>query len=129
MVRKYYVVFEGKTPGIYDSWPDCKQQVCGVSGNTYKGYDTLDEAREAFKKWETRLKKPTPIDEGNFYGTRSSSSVNASVQVNEEANEVKDAFYMGMVMGSLLASTLSATKESAKEYSDESSDIIHPRCQ
>ena len=44
----YYVVFEGRVPGVYDEWEDCKQQVHKFSGNCYKGYATK---REAVAKW------------------------------------------------------------------------------
>ena len=45
--QKYFVVWEGKTPGIYDSWEACKQQVHGYAGALYKGFGTREEARKA----------------------------------------------------------------------------------
>jgi ribonuclease HI len=30
--KKYYVVWRGIKPGIYDSWDDCKKQVQGFEG-------------------------------------------------------------------------------------------------
>lgn len=47
--QKYYVVWQGKKPGIYDSWEACKEQVHGVLGAQYKGFDTLAEAEQASK--------------------------------------------------------------------------------
>ena len=47
--QKYYVVWQGKKPGIYDSWEACKEQVHGVLGAQYKGFDTLAEAELASK--------------------------------------------------------------------------------
>ena len=44
----YYVVWQGKTPGIYDSWETCEAQVKGTQGAVYKGFATLDEAEKAF---------------------------------------------------------------------------------
>ena len=44
---KYYVVWIGLNPGIYDSWEACKQQVEGWKGAVYKGFATRDEAEEA----------------------------------------------------------------------------------
>ena len=32
MASKYYAVRKGKTPGIYNSWSECKLQVDGFSG-------------------------------------------------------------------------------------------------
>ena len=45
--HKYFVVWEGKTPGIYKSWEECKQQIHGYGGAIYKGFATESEAREA----------------------------------------------------------------------------------
>ncbi len=45
--QKYYVVWQGKLPGIYTSWDECKKQVQGVQGAQYKSFDTLAEAEAA----------------------------------------------------------------------------------
>lgn len=42
--QKYYVVWQGKQPGIYTDWDKCKEQVVGVQGAQYKSFDTLAEA-------------------------------------------------------------------------------------
>ena len=34
--NKFYVVWKGANPGIYDKWEDCKQQVAGQSYAKYK---------------------------------------------------------------------------------------------
>ncbi|KAK1610834.1 hypothetical protein QYE76_034507 [Lolium multiflorum] len=44
----YYVVFEGRVPGVHEEWEECKKQVHKFSGNCYKGYPTR---HEAFGKW------------------------------------------------------------------------------
>ena len=44
----YYVVWQGKTPGIYDSWETCEAQVKGTQGAVYKGFATFAEAEKAF---------------------------------------------------------------------------------
>lgn len=45
--NKFFVVWEGKEPGIYRSWDDCKRQIHGFGGAIYKGFATEAEAREA----------------------------------------------------------------------------------
>ena len=45
--QKYYVVWQGKQPGIYTSWDECKAQVQGVQEAQYKSFDTLPEAEAA----------------------------------------------------------------------------------
>jgi ribonuclease HI len=47
--QKYYVVWKGKNPGIYDSWKDCQAEIHGVEGALYKSFDSLEEAKNAFK--------------------------------------------------------------------------------
>lgn len=44
--KKYYGVKVGKTPGVYLTWEECKNQVEGVSGALYKSFPTLAEAEE-----------------------------------------------------------------------------------
>lgn len=51
MKRKFYVVFEGEQPGIYDTWEECKTQVNGVAGAKYKAFDTCEEATVAYRKY------------------------------------------------------------------------------
>ena len=47
--QKYYVVWQGKQPGIYTDWDTCKEQVAGVQGAQYKSFPTLAEAEAAIK--------------------------------------------------------------------------------
>ena len=45
---KFYVVWSGKEPGIYESWEACEAQVKGVIGAQYKSFSTREEAERAF---------------------------------------------------------------------------------
>lgn len=47
--RKFYVVWEGRAPGIYDNWEDCKAQVEGYEGAKFKGFTSQTAATEAFR--------------------------------------------------------------------------------
>lgn len=49
-MRKYYVVWQGLNPGIYNNWADCKAQVEGQADAKYKSFDTREAAEEAFGK-------------------------------------------------------------------------------
>lgn len=46
--KKFYVVWKGKHPGIYESWDDCKAQIEGVKGAQYKSFATFQEAKKAY---------------------------------------------------------------------------------
>ena len=62
MAKKYYVVWEGRNKGIYESWEACREQVEGFEGSKYKGFTDKSEAIEAFRSgWKkTAFKKPLP---------------------------------------------------------------------
>lgn len=47
--RKYYVVWKGVMPGIYDNWEQCRAQVEGFEKAFYKSFDTQEEAKRAFE--------------------------------------------------------------------------------
>ena len=44
MAKKFYAVRQGKIPGIYTSWEDCKAQVHGYPDASFKGFATREEA-------------------------------------------------------------------------------------
>ena len=44
--KKYYGVKKGKVTGIFQSWEECKSSVEGFAGAQFKGFATLEEARE-----------------------------------------------------------------------------------
>ncbi len=47
--RKFYVVWEGRAPGIYDTWEECEAQVQGYPGARFKGFTSQDAATAAFR--------------------------------------------------------------------------------
>ncbi|SEI08188.1 virus viroplasmin [Rheinheimera pacifica] len=46
--KKYYVIFVGACPGIYESWDEVWRYVEHYSKPVYKKYYSLREAEEAF---------------------------------------------------------------------------------
>lgn len=44
---KFYVVWEGNQPGVYNSWAQCQRQIEGYSYAKYKSYSSLVEAEQA----------------------------------------------------------------------------------
>ena len=47
--QKYYVVWNGVSPGVYSSWTDCKLQINGFVDAVYKSFDTKEEAERAYQ--------------------------------------------------------------------------------
>ena len=50
--QKYYVVWNGPSPGVYSSWEACQEAVNGVSGAKYKSFKSQEEAEDAFEMGE-----------------------------------------------------------------------------
>ena len=60
--NKYYVVWEGRKPGVYDSWEKCKEQIFGYTGAKYKGFPTRKSAEDAFRgSYEDYKNKDTRV--------------------------------------------------------------------
>ncbi len=47
---KFYVVWKGRQPGIYDSWAACEAQVKGFPGAEFKAFPTRAMAEAAWKE-------------------------------------------------------------------------------
>lgn len=56
--QKFYVVWEGVTPGIYESWTECLLQTKGYEGAKFKSFDTREEAEKAFTSSPRDFLKP-----------------------------------------------------------------------
>ncbi|MDE6273232.1 MAG: ribonuclease H family protein [Muribaculaceae bacterium] len=46
---KYYTVWVGRHPGVYDTWDDCLEQVKNFPGARYKSYGSAAAATEAYR--------------------------------------------------------------------------------
>jgi ribonuclease HI len=47
---KYYVVWVGATPGVYDDWKSCEAQIKGYPNALYKSFRTKAEADQAYRE-------------------------------------------------------------------------------
>ena len=70
--QKYYVVWNGVTPGIYNSWTDCQLQTKGFKGARYKSFDTRAEAEAAYASPPPRY---TPAAPRNVSAPRSATAL------------------------------------------------------
>ncbi len=48
--KKYYVVWNGKKTGVFNSWDKCKKQINGFTGAQYKAFLSKEDAEVAFTK-------------------------------------------------------------------------------
>ena len=58
--QKYYVVWSGKQPGIYDNWNDCKAQVYQFENAKYKSFESKAEAEAAYKQGYEKYYRNNP---------------------------------------------------------------------
>ncbi|MFD2703895.1 ribonuclease H [Salibacterium lacus] len=57
--KKYYVVWKGRKPGIYESWPECEKQVKGFAGASFKSFPSKREAEQAFQDGRSAASEPS----------------------------------------------------------------------
>ena len=70
--QKYYVVWNGPSPGVYSSWEACQEAVNGVSGAKYKSFKTQADAEDAFEMGEEAYE--IELEEARESGNSSESS-------------------------------------------------------
>jgi ribonuclease HI len=48
---KVYVVFEGRTPGVYKTWMECEAQDSSYPGNVHKSFPSTEEGDQALAEY------------------------------------------------------------------------------
>ncbi len=84
MAKKFYAVKIGKTPGIYETWAECQEQINGFSGAVYKGFGTKEEA--------------IAFINGKNVKVRKNAKTQAIAYVDGSYNSETQAFSYGMVL-------------------------------
>jgi len=59
--QKYYVVWKGKNPGVYDSWKKCQEEIKNIKGARFKSFDDVKKADNAYSIGYDDYKKTNPI--------------------------------------------------------------------
>ncbi|RCI03574.1 Ribonuclease H1 [Rhizopus stolonifer] len=58
----FYAVKVGRKPGVYNSWPECQDQVTGIKGAKFKKFPTKEEAEQFAKEGQKKITEaPTRI--------------------------------------------------------------------
>jgi len=60
MKKEYYAVAKGRKPGIYRTWPECREQVDKFSGAVYKGFKDKQSAEEFMQAGAYSVKQAAP---------------------------------------------------------------------
>lgn len=103
MAVKFYAVKVGKTPGIYSTWDDCKAQVEGFPGATYKSFKTASEAAGylGWKDTENDKEKVVYVDKKELIDaliTENEQPVDGTAYVDGSYNVATGEYSYGVVM-------------------------------
>jgi ribonuclease HI len=92
--QKYYVVWQGHTPGIYTAWDKASQQVKNYPNAVYKSFESKEEAEDAFRHGYNKparkaVAKPATQRIGTSTYDPNSISVDAACSGNPGAMEYR----------------------------------------
>lgn len=79
--QKYYAVWQGRTPGIFSNWEECKKSVEWYVGALYKSFSSHEEAKVALRNnahdyiGNTQKALPISDNEKKKYGTPDKNSI------------------------------------------------------
>lgn len=94
--NKYYAVKNGRVPGIYSTWDECKKQVDGYSGAEYKSFLIKADAEAYIKgsKETTIVSENAAIAyvDGSYLHSIRSFSYGAILMYKGQELEFKEAF-------------------------------------
>ena len=62
--KKFYAVQNGRVPGVYLTWDECKKQVDGYSGASYKSFQVMNSLCPVMEA--AALLGKIMFDTGNF---------------------------------------------------------------
>lgn len=81
---KFYVVWEGRQPGIYKTWAECQKQTQGYPQARFKSYESEAEAKAAFARgWKAEY-KGIPRSGGSSSREGSSAAKTAAGELPQE---------------------------------------------
>jgi ribonuclease HI len=85
---KFYVVWKGAKPGVYNTWPEANAQVAGFPGAKFKSFPSRSAAEHAFKVGPSKAgdafpnKKKSPSSQSSASIIKPSLSVDAACSGN-----------------------------------------------
>ncbi len=89
--RKYYVVWKGRMPGVYETWSECQDQIVDFPKAVYKSFKTEREATNAFlsdpREYIGNSKKRNSVAGKSIQYTYPSISVDAACSGNPGLTE------------------------------------------
>src|ERR1041384_3664590 len=65
-MKKWYLVYEGSIPRVYEHWEDCFKQVNKFKGNNYKSYKSKAKAKARYLNYRQGQEKKNHRMKSNF---------------------------------------------------------------
>ncbi|MBI1224665.1 MAG: ribonuclease H [Bacteroidetes bacterium] len=74
--KKYYVVWQGVNPGVYDSWLKAQAQIKGYPAAKYKSFGTKEEAEAAYAgNFAQHIQFKSPLKPGQSSSLKSATRI------------------------------------------------------
>ena len=51
MTKKWYAVYRGRVPGVYNEWSECQALVNRFPGSSHKGFQSRSEAEASYLRF------------------------------------------------------------------------------
>ena len=112
-----YAVSKGKTTGLFIHWLTCNESTNGVKGATFKGFNSLDEAKQYLEEAGAEIKL-NGFTENDLKDKLSSKNSKSESEISSIASEVLND-YMDMDKNTSLSQN---TPSTSKVRADASSD-------
>lgn len=90
--QKYYVVWNGPSPGVYSSWEACQEAVSGVSGAKYKSFKSQAEAEDAFEMGEEAYEEAKASDDSTSNSSSKSGNSGNSGSTCDISKPIRPAY-------------------------------------
>ncbi|PZE19778.1 ribonuclease H [Paenibacillus xerothermodurans] len=86
--QKYYVVWEGKVPGIYKTWAECQAVTNGYPQAKFKAYESEAEAQAALKRgWKASFAASSKAAAASSAGAAQRGSERARAAKGSKSSE------------------------------------------
>ena len=93
-MNKYYVVLNGRVPGIYNTWTECNQQVFKYKNAKYKGFKLLNQAEEYYNtKTIYKMQQNNTISVDNSDNNKLDDNLNDKSDILDKTNETIQYIY------------------------------------
>lgn len=94
--NKFYAVIIGKTPGIYQTWEECKKEIDGFAGAIYKSFQEEKNAKKYMEECK-RAEEFADLSEAEAV-IYSDGSLNFQYPINKDLNEDQRYASYGLII-------------------------------